>query len=58
MLAKIAKKYLSDDNVSTCAGDENTCTPLVGAEIAITFLKSDLAIRLKNVGKKILISSE
>lgn len=52
MLAKIAEKYLSDDNVSTCAGDENPCTPPVGAEIAITFLKSHLAIRLKNLGKK------
>lgn len=31
LLAKIAKKYLSADNVSKGAGDENSYTPLVGA---------------------------
>lgn len=57
LLAKIAKKYLSDDNVSKCAGGENPYTLLVGEEIAITFSKSDLAVGLESLGKKILISS-
>ena len=39
LLAKRAKMYSSDEHISKGAGDGHAHTLLVGAEIAITFLK-------------------
>lgn len=52
LLAKIAKECLSADHVGKGAGDENPHAPLGGAQIAITFLKSNLAIGVKVLGRK------